>query len=46
MSTVLARLGQYLHTMRSRAAFLAAPTHCIVFHHTSTHASWMNQISI
>jgi putative transposase len=35
-----------LHSMKSRAAFLHDPTHCVVFYSTPKHASWMNQVEI
>lgn len=35
-----------LRSRATRAAFLSAPSHPIVFHYTPKHASWMNQVEI
>ena len=35
-----------LQSMATRAAFLSAPSHSIVFHYTPKHSSWLNQIEI
>ena len=35
-----------LANRESRAAFLSDPSHCIAFHYTPKHTSWMNQVEI